>query len=158
MAFAQQLRLASVVVFMGFLLVGTAGAAQLSQRESSILTAVNTVRAAHALGPLAVDRRLVRVARSHSSTLLRRDVLTHGDFGTRIRLSGARGPRFGENLAWGTGRYASARSVVRAWLRSPGHRRNLLRPGFRRIGLGAVTGRFGGHSVATVVTADFAGR
>jgi uncharacterized protein YkwD len=158
MSLKTHIRLLFVAVFIAWLVVGTAGAAQLSQRESSLLRVVNGVRAAHGLRPLAVDRRLVRVARSHSSTLLRRDVLTHGDFGTRVRLSGARGPRFGENLAWGTGRYASARSVVRAWLRSPGHRRNLLRPGFRRIGLGAVTGRFGGHSGATVVTADFAGR
>jgi uncharacterized protein YkwD len=158
MSLKTHIRLLFVVVFIAWLVVGTAGAAQLSQRESSLLRVVNGVRAAHDLRPLAVDARLVRVARSHSSRLLRRDVLTHGDFGTRIRLSGARGPLFGENLAWGTGRHASAGSVVRAWLRSPAHRRNLLRPGFRRIGLGSVTGRFGGHGGATVVTADFAGR
>ena len=40
---------------------------------------------------------------------------------------------------------------------SPGHRANLLRPGFRRIGIGALVGRFSGYSGATVVTADFAG-
>ena len=151
-----QVLLAAVLVAL--LLATTAGAAELTQRESSLLSAVNGARAAHDLRPLAIDWRLVRVARSHSSTLLRRDVFTHGDFATRIRHSGARGPLFGENLAWGTGGLAAATSVVRAWLQSPGHRRNLLRPGFRRIGLGTATGRFAGHSGATVVTADFAGR
>jgi uncharacterized protein YkwD len=99
----------------------------------------------------------MRVARSHSATMLRGGVLTHGDFGARIRRSGARGPRFGENLAWATRRYGNARSIVRSWLRSPGHRANLLRPGFLRIGIGARVGTFAGHRHAVVVTADFAG-
>ena len=41
---------------------------------------------------------------------------------------------------------------------SPGHRANLLRPGWNRIGLGALKGNFLGYTGATVVTADFAGR
>ena len=139
------------------LLTGTPAAAEPSQREASLLAAVNGVRRAHDLRPLAVDPRLMRVARSHSATMLRRGVLTHGDFGPRMHRSGARGPRFGENLAWGTGRYGTAASIVRSWLASPGHRANLLRPGFRRIGVGARVGRFAGHRGAVVVTADFAG-
>jgi uncharacterized protein YkwD len=43
-------------------------------------------------------------------------------------------------------------------MESPGHRANLLRPGWTRIGLGALTGTFGGYAGATVFTADFAGR
>ena len=73
------------------------------------------------------------------------------------RSTAARGPAFGENLAWGTGRLASARSIVGAWMASPGHRANLLRPGWNRIGIGALSGRFLGYRGATVVTADFAG-
>jgi uncharacterized protein YkwD len=42
-------------------------------------------------------------------------------------------------------------------LSSPGHRANLLRPGFRYVGVGTATGRFAGVSGATIVTADFAG-
>jgi hypothetical protein len=34
----------------------------------------------------------------------------------------------------------------------------LLRPGFRRVGIGALRGTFSGVSGALVVTADFAGR
>ena len=158
MAITTHIRTLCVALFVGLLVVGAASAAQLTPRESSLLTAVNRARAAHDLRPLAVDQRLLRAARSHSYTLLRRDVLTHGAFVTRMRRSGARGPRFAENLAWGAGSRASAATIVRNWLRSPGHRRNLLRPGFRRIGLGAATGRFVGYRRATVVTADFAGR
>jgi uncharacterized protein YkwD len=155
---SRQIRIVFVAAFCGLLLAGTANAALLSKREAALLRAVNAVRVHHDLRPLAVDRRLTGVAGAYSTTLLRRDVFTHGAFGQRMRRSGARGPRFGENLAWGTGRLASASTIVRGWLRSPGHRANLLRPGFRRIGLGAATGTFAGRRGATVVTADFAGR
>lgn len=87
--------------------------------------------------------------------MLRRNYFSHGAFSSRLRASGARGPIFGENLAWGTG--ATAQWIVGRWLASPAHRAVLLRPGFRRIGIGAVNGTFAGHGGATVVTADFAG-
>lgn len=130
----------------------------MSSNERSLLSAVNGVRASHGLRPLRVDPALARAARSHSTAMLRRNVFAHGAFAARIARHGARGPAFGENLAWGQGSRASARSVVRGWLASPGHRANLLRPGWTRIGLGARSGRFLGYGSATVVTADFAGR
>jgi uncharacterized protein YkwD len=129
-----------------------------SQVEQSLIGAVNDVRAAHNLRPLRVDPELMEAARAHSSTLLRTNVFEHGSFADRLVRHGARGPAFGENLAWGTGRLASARSIVSGWMASPGHRANLLRPGWNRIGIGALSGRFLGHRGATVVTADFAGR
>ena len=129
-----------------------------TRAEQSLLAAVNDVRAAHNLRPLKVDAHLVEAARAHSTTLLRANIFEHGSFADRIAQHGARGPAFGENLAWGTGRLAAARSIVNAWMASPGHRANLLRPGWNRIGIGALSGRFLGHPGATVVTADFAGR
>ncbi len=154
---ARPIHLGLLIAVFGLLLLATPAAAGSSPREASLLAAVNGVRKAHGLRPLTVDARLARAARGYSATLLRQDVLTHGDFSGRMRRSGARGPRFGENLAWGTGGYAAATSIVRAWMRSPGHRANLLRPGFRRIGIGALVGSFAGYRGAIVVTADFAG-
>jgi uncharacterized protein YkwD len=119
---------------------------------------VNEVRAKHGLRPLKVDPALARTARSYTATMIRTDVFTHGDMFGRLAGSGAAGPAYGENLAWGTGPYATARGVVRGWMASPGHRANLLRPGWNRIGLGALRGNFLGYDRATVVTADFAGR
>ena len=122
-------------------LVPAAGATTtLSQGERSLLAAVNDVRAAHDLRPLRVDPRLVSAAEC-----------------ARLAHHGAKGPAFGENLAWGTGALASAQSMVRSWLDSPGHRANLLRPGWTRIGVGLRVGSVLGYDGATVVTADFAG-
>ena len=46
----------------------------------------------------------------------------------------------GENLGWGWGSYATARSIVDAWMNSPPHRFNLLHPRFRQIGVAVVRG------------------
>ena len=134
-----------------------AQAAALSQSERTLLGAVNDVRVAHNLRPLVVDEKLLASARAYSATMIREDVFTHGSFAERLARNGARGPAFGENLAWGVGRLAGARSIVRMWMESPGHRANLLRPGWKRVGIGARVGSFLGYGGATVVTADFAG-
>ena len=134
-----------------------AQATTLSQDERTLLGAVNDVRAAHNLRPLRVDSALVRAARDYSATLIRRDIFTHGSLGPRLAGYGVRGPIYGENLAWGKGERATARGIVRGWMASPGHRANLLRPGWRRIGIGSRVGTFHGYGGATVVTVDFAG-
>lgn len=132
-------------------------AAELTSAERALLVEVNEARSAHGLAPLRVDARLERAARAHSTDMLRRDYFAHGAFATRIRSTGAAGPIFGENLAWGVGTRAAAAAIVRMWLRSPGHRQNLLRPGFRRVGLAAPRGEFLGYRGAQVITLDFAG-
>ena len=157
MQFSTHIRVALGVFFVAFALVPAAQATTLSQSERTLLGAVNDVRAAHNLRPLQIDPTLVRAARDYSTTLIRRDVFTHGAVGPRLARYGARGALFGENLAWGTGEKATARGIVRGWLASPSHRANLLRPGWTRIGIGSRIGTFLGYAGATVVTADFAG-
>ena len=149
---------AALVLFLALATPAASQGTALTPSEQSLLLAVNDARAEAGLQPLGLDAALTRAARAHSHALLARDVLEHGDFAGRLRSFGARGPMLGENLAWGAGAYSRARAIVRACLGSPGHRENLLRPGFRRIGLGAVVGEFAGYSGAVVVTADFAGR
>ena len=41
----------------------------------------------------------------------------------------------GENLAWGRGDDATPAQIMRMWLDSPEHRRNLLSPRWRQYGL-----------------------
>jgi uncharacterized protein YkwD len=129
----------------------------LTKSERALLDAVNTARTTRGLQPLRVDEALTNAARSYSRQLLALDSLVHGDFAGRLRSFGASAPALGENLAWGAGVYARAPSIVLRWLNSPSHRANLLRPGFRLIGLGAAHGTFAGRGGATVVAADFAG-
>lgn len=137
-----------------FLLASPAGAASY---RTSLLGAMNEVRAAHGLAPLRPDATLQRAARAHSADMLRRNYFSHGPMLARLASFGVRGPQVGENLAWGVGATAQVRVVVRRWLASPSHRANLLRPGFRRVGIAALSGPFAGQSRARVITADFAG-
>ncbi|HEY5661788.1 MAG TPA: CAP domain-containing protein [Gaiellaceae bacterium] len=117
---------------------------------------MNAVRKSHGLRPLRVDFHLVSAARGHSSDMMRRQYFAHGAVAGRAVAAGAHGPLFGEDLAWAT--RITANWVVGAWLASPEHRAILLRPGFRRVGIGYAFGTFIGHGGAGVVTADFAGR
>jgi uncharacterized protein YkwD len=138
-----------------------AGPATVSSRtastEAGVLQAVNATRGAYGLGRLRLDAALGRAARSHSLDMLRRNYFSHGDFNGRMVAFRIRGGVAGENLAWGSGWYAEARTIVAEWLASPAHRANLLRPGFSRIGIGLVRGTFQGSGGAIVVTVDFAG-
>jgi uncharacterized protein YkwD len=131
-----------------------AKARRASAMESPLLTAMNAARSARGLAPLTVDPVLERAAVAHSADMVRRQYFDHGPFASRLRAFGARGPRFGETLSWTSG--MGARSIIADWLSSPPHRAILLRPGFIRVGVGAVHGRFQGWS-ALLVTADFAG-
>ncbi|HSK15647.1 MAG TPA: CAP domain-containing protein [Gaiellaceae bacterium] len=65
----------------------------------------------------------------------------------------------GENVAWGAPGL-SARQTVRSWMRSPGHRANLLNRSWRRIGVAAVhvegpVGTYGFWDEVTIVVAEF---
>src|SRR6476646_5971760 len=148
-----------IAFLASFALLGPAAGAQartLSNSEASLLQTMNSVRTSHGLAPLRLDVRLLRAARGHSADMMNRQYFAHGAVAARALAQRARGPVYGEDLAWGTG--VTAQSVVKNWLASPRHRAVLLRPGFRRIGIGIAFGTFVGHGGAAVVTADFAGR
>jgi uncharacterized protein YkwD len=140
------------------LLAFTATASARPASGSSLLAVVNATRAHYGLAPLHADTTLARAARAHSSEMLHTGSFSHGAFTRRMQSYHVRGPFVGENLAWGSGGYASPQRIVQEWLASPEHRANLLRPGFTRIGIGTATGTFQGHAGAIVVTADFGGR
>ena len=152
----RQIFLVVLLVLAVVLPAGTAQARGLNSSEASLLNTMNAVRKSRGLTPLRVDFRLTRAARGHSADMMRRQYFAHGAVAARAVRVGARGPLFGENLAWSTG--MTAQWVVDHWLASPAHRAILLRPGFRRVGIGVSFGTFIDHGNAGVVTADFAGR
>jgi uncharacterized protein YkwD len=124
----------------------------------TLLLAVNAARASYHLGPLHPDPVLGQAAQSHTADMMRHGYFAHGDFGGRMLAFHIHGATLGENLAWGSGPYAQAASIVQEWLASPGHRENLLSPVYTRIGIGLMRGTFLGYRGAVVVTADFAAR
>jgi uncharacterized protein YkwD len=143
--------------FAALLLLPAAASAGISHHERALLAEMNRVRVQHGLGRLHVDTHLERAARAHTREMLATGAFQHGAFGSRMLQFDVTGHLAGENLAWGTGARGTARGIVAAWLASPEHRANLLRPSFTRVGIGELAGAFEGVGGATVVTSDFAG-
>jgi uncharacterized protein YkwD len=172
-AFARILLAAALVCAFAALAVGagaatparTAGA--VDQLERHVLAELNEVRRAHGLRSLRLSAPLSIAADRHSRAMGRHGFFEHesrdgSSFWRRVkRFYGSRGYRswsVGENLLWSTPGIDAARAVE-LWLKSPGHRRNILTPRWREIGLGAVfvrgaPGVFGGRDVV-IITTDF---
>ena len=155
--FEAVLRTFIAVAALALLLLPSTALAGMTRNETTLLKEMNRVRAQHGLGRLRADTRLERAARAHSREMIAGNVFQHGAFGARMARFAVQGTLAGENLAWGIGYRSSARAIVAAWLRSPEHRANLLRPSFTRVGVGTLVGAFLGYQGATVVTTDFAG-
>lgn len=128
-----------------------AAAPSVDARENAVIDRINAVRAQHGLAALAIDPELSRAADHHSRRMARARTLAHRvwDEGALAgRLHWATGDaRVGETLFWGRGSARSA-EMVRAWMRSPGHRALLLSSRFRSAGVGIRPG--GGGIYATV--------
>jgi uncharacterized protein YkwD len=121
-----------------------AATARLGDREriaAEMLSRVNDVRRRAGLPPLAPNPLLDRVSQEHAE-----DMLAHSYFGhrtpeglgpsDRARADGY-GPGIGENIVE---QRFSAEEALEAWLNSPGHRRNILDPGCRELGVGLAVG------------------
>jgi uncharacterized protein YkwD len=154
----QRVLAVTAALAVALILCVKARPASLTHRAASLLCVMNEARASYGLRPLRLDPRLVRAARRQSHRMLVVPSLFHGNFAQRIRRVGVRAPRVGENLAWGSGPLASARSIVNIWLSSPEHRANLLHAGYRTVGVGVRSGSFAGYPGAVLITTDFAGR
>lgn len=108
--------------------------------EQAMLRLVNDERIAQGLRPLELDPRLVPVARQHSEEMFRMKYFGHQSpvNGSPFdRLAGAKisYSRAGENLA-----YAHSVAIAhRGLMDSQGHRENILRPEFTRIGIGVLS-------------------
>lgn len=110
---------------------------------------INRRRASRGLRRLRLNRRLSKAAVWHTHDMVHRHYFAHisrngNDIVARLRKSRYLGGRFawmvGENLAWGSGSRGTAREIVRGWMHSPAHRRNMLNPRFREIGIGVRVG------------------
>lgn len=145
--------------------VRTLGAA--NELENQLLGELNAIRRAHGLVPLRRSLPLTSAADSHSRSMATFGFFGHSSrdgsaFWKRVaRFYGRRGSGMwsvGENLLWST-TGIDATEALRLWMESPGHRKNILTPHWREVGLSAVTasaapGVFGGHNVV-VITSDF---
>jgi uncharacterized protein YkwD len=120
--------------------------------EEQMLELVNAERRAHGLRPVKPDPILSELARGHSRDMLARGYFAHvtpegNDLSDRMQQARIGYLSAGENLA-----LAPTLSTAHTGLmRSPGHRANILRPQFGRLGIGILDS--GAHGL--MVTQDF---
>lgn len=111
-------------------------------KRRMLLCLVNWARAANGIGAVSSSGLLGKAAHTKGNAIVRCGRFSHtpcgGDAVGPVRKTGYRYRLWGENLYWGSGPLASARSAVRGWLRSPGHRRALLDRRFREVGIAAI--------------------
>jgi uncharacterized protein YkwD len=117
--------------------------------EKRMLDLVNQERQAAGLNPLAPDPELTEVARQHSADMFARGYFAHdtpegiSPF-DRMRAANIRFITAGENLA-----LAPTVQVAHTGLmNSPGHRANILRREFGRVGIGIMDGGMRGLMVS----------
>jgi uncharacterized protein YkwD len=121
---------------------------------------VNFARRGRGLPAYAASGVLNRAAAHKSADILRCGEFSHEACGRGftywMEQLGYPACSAGENIAWGSGRLGSGRSIFRSWMRSPGHRENILGP-FEEIGIGLRVGSLEG-SGAHVWTQNFGSR
>jgi uncharacterized protein YkwD len=139
-------------------------AGNLGRIRSAILCLHNEIRAAHHLPLLHENRRLRRAALGHSRDMIRARYFEHtSPSGATMvdRILRARyvredqGWALGENLEWGTGSLSTPRGAMDAWMKSPGHRANILQRRFREMGVGVVAAVPVSSAAGATYTVDF---
>jgi uncharacterized protein YkwD len=106
--------------------------------EGEVARLTNAERSSRGLTQLSFDDKLSDIARKHSEDMIRRNFFDHknpdGDYPSdRARKAGFSFNMMGENIAAGQ---PDTGSVMSAWMKSTGHRQNILMKNYRKIGVG----------------------
>ena len=123
----------------------TAGLHDLGRIRADMFARVNAERQKAGVPLLKPDPKLDAAAQRHAEDMLSRAYFAHeSPEGKTVReratAAGYDWRSIGENIAEGQ---LTVTEVMDTWMHSPGHRRNILDPGFRELGVGLALGRSG---------------
>lgn len=113
----------------------------ISRVKQQVIALTNQRRTNRGCRPVRNHPALNRAAQAHSRRMAAAQQMSHqlpGEPGLAQRATRAgytNWSMLGENIAYG---YPTPRAVVRAWMQSPGHRRNILNCRLRDLGVGVV--------------------
>ncbi|MFH7820379.1 CAP domain-containing protein [Neobacillus thermocopriae] len=113
----------------------------LSAYEQKVVDLTNQERAKQGLPALKVDEQLSKMAREKSRDMSAKNYFSHTSptYGSPFDMMKQYGISYrsaGENIAMGQ---RTPEEVVKAWMNSEGHRKNILNPNFTHIGVGHVS-------------------
>lgn len=103
-----------------------------------VVEMVNAERAKNGCSPVTVNSKLQAAAQGHSDDMAARDYYAHSTPegkgpGDRMTAAGYRWSTYGENIFKSP---KDARTAMEGWMKSPGHRSNILNCAFKEIGVG----------------------
>lgn len=112
-----------------------------AQIETAIYQQINQVRQKDGLSKLKTNDRLAAVARRYSQQMAERNFFSHTSIDGKTLRDRVRASRIsyrivGENLFKGTNLTRPAPTAVDGWVKSKGHRENILEPTFAETGVG----------------------
>jgi uncharacterized protein YkwD len=110
--------------------------------ESRVIELINAERAKVGLSALSTQGQLGSAARLHSTDMACNNYFSHtgldgSNSADRAQRQGYSSGFVGENIAAG---YSSPANVVQGWMKSPGHKANMLSPEYTEIGVGYAFG------------------
>lgn len=135
------------VIVAAALLIGTGTTAALvpeaeaaASIEQKVVELVNKARADAGCGAVSLDSRLTSAAAAHSTDMANRSYFDHTTpdgvtFAQRITRAGYPSPG-AENIAMG---YQSAEQVMDGWMKSAGHKANILNCSVKKMGVAVDT-------------------
>lgn len=108
--------------------------------EAKVVKLTNDARVKNGCAAMRTEAKLTTAARAHSADMIAQNYFSHtgkngSTFVTRTKAAGYL-TAIGENIAWG---YRTPEAVVDAWLKSPGHRANILNCKAKAVGVGVAT-------------------
>jgi len=101
------------------------------QECNRLLAGHNQARSELGLAALSLDPALCDYAQKHADKMAKQGRLVHSSMST-LAVDAGTGD-VAENIAWGQN---SEEEAVRAWMESPGHRRNITGKRYKRVGFG----------------------
>lgn len=106
--------------------------------QNQVLKLVNIERKKEGLEPLKIDKKLTSVAQVKSDEMEKKGYFNHKSpkYGTPFQMMDKFGIKYmvaAENIAYGQ---ETPEKVVKGWMESPGHRKNILNSRFHEIGIG----------------------
>ena len=134
---------------------------ELSKEEKLTLDLHNKTRKENGIKELCVDPTLQKVARAHSTDMLKNHYFAHNSpdgktGGKRLKDLGYDWRATGENIAWGSGSDSKPESRFKDWLKSEGHKKNIFNGKYEEVGIGVASGQLKeGGQKETVYTVEF---
>lgn len=140
------------IVYMLFFVPRSAGQTSVKLNAKELIELTNAERLKNNLPMLSINAELNQAAGKKAGDIFKWQKFSHDlpgqKFSDQVKAVGYEYSITGENLAEG---FASAEAIIKAWMKSEGHRANILNSKYQEIGLSVKRDKLGGRDTYVVV-------